>query len=176
MNDKIKQLVREKIIEFLTEKKVLLEASEKEGKVKPTSGLKKEKIGNTHTKKTKSKNPPAKKVTDGGPENKTLASSEPTPVGNETKVMKTKDKSKKSANGEFEIECMGVKLEVKGLSHANINYQYLIGQVKKSLEGIGPKVVKIKIEMGDSTDENSIKESKIRDLIKTIITEELNKK
>lgn len=174
---KIREFVRGKIIEFLVEKKVLFENSEKEGNAKPTSGMKKEKVGDIHTEKTKSQNPPAKKVTDGGPANKTLAFAEPTPVGNETKVMKEKESDKKvDTDSNFEIECMGSELKVKGASYANINYQYLIGQVKKSLEGRGPKVLKITIEMGEPIDKNSIKESRIRDFLKKIIEDELNKK
>lgn len=176
---KIREFIRMKIHEFLAEKKVLAEAKEKDGKGKPTSGLTKAKSGDTHTEKTKSKNPPAKKVTDGGPENKTLANAEPTPVDNEVKVMKEKDEPKKD-DSTFEMECMGVELKVKGASHAAINHLYLIGQIRKSLEGRGPRVNKVEIEMGEPKEKKDVKESKevqkFREKIRGLIKEELKKK
>src|ERR1035437_1089790 len=87
---KLRKLIQEKVLEFLTQKKVLAEAKEKEGHGKPTSGLTKTKVGDTNTVKLKGKkNPPAKKVTDESPAKNTfLTGAEPTETGNETKVIK----------------------------------------------------------------------------------------
>src|SRR3990167_3779904 len=179
---KLRDYIKTKVVEFLTERKVLAEA-EKEGKGKPTSGMKKEKVGTTHTEKTKSKNPPAKKVTDGGPDNKTLANAEPTPVDNEVKVMKDikgeqpieKGKDGKQ-EGSFKINTYGADLDVKGASHADINYTYLMGQIKKSLEGRGTYVKKVTIEMGEPEKEK-VEESKevkqLRNKIRSIVKEQL---
>lgn len=182
---KLREFIRAKILEFITEQKVLAEA-EKEGHGKPTSGLKKEKVGTTHTEKTKSKNPPAKKVTDGGPENKTLATAEPTKVESENKEKKEPDNTEfadrgkyvKEGNG-YKTECMGVELDVKGSSYADINHLYLLAQMKKALEGRGEFIKKVTVEMGPKEKEE-IKESKevkqLRAKIREIVKEQLKKK
>jgi len=182
---KLRKLIREKVYQFLTEKKVLAEA-EKEGKGKPTSGMTKEKVGTTHTEKTKSKNPPAKKVTDGGPENKTLTTAEPTKVESENKEKKEPDNTEFADRGKYvkegsgyETECMGIELKVKGNSYADINHLYLLAQIRKSLEGRGESVKKVTIEMGEKEKEE-VKESKqikdIRNKIREIVVKELKKK
>jgi len=180
----LREHIRAKVLQFLTEKKVLQETKE-EGHGKPTSGLTKAKEGSVHTEKTKSKNPPAKKVTDGGPENKTLTTAEPTKVDNEVKVMKKSDgeepiergkDGKQSADG-FKTNCYGADLEVKGVSHADINHTYLMGQIKKSLEGRGTYVKKVTIEMGEPEKLEESKEIKtLRKKIREIVIKELNKK
>jgi len=149
MSELNKKLLRKYIIKeiynYMKEQKLL---EEKDAEVKPTSGLKKLPDSDVHTKKTKSKNPPSKKITPDGPENKTLADAEPTKVDNEVKTMKQKDESKKTENS-FETTCLGVSLKVKGRSFADINHLYLIGQIKKALEGKGEYVNKVTIEMGE---------------------------
>lgn len=184
---KLRKLIQEKVIEFITEQKVLSEA-EKEGKGKPTSGMKKEKVGTTHTEKTKSVNPPAKKVTDGGPENKTLTTAEPTKVESENKEKKEPDNTEfadrgkyvKEGNG-YKTECMGIELDVKGNSYADINYLYLLSQMRKALEGRGEFIKKVTVEMGEKEKEKEkIKESKevqqLRTKIRQLVKEELRKK
>lgn len=186
MDDKkLREFIRAKIVEFITEQKVLAEA-EKEGHGKPTSGLKKEKVGTTHTEKTKSKNPPAKKVTDGGPENKTLATAEPTKVESENKEKKEPDNTEFADRGKYtkegsgyKTECMGIELDVKGSSYADINHLYLLAQMRKALEGRGEFIKKVTVEMGPKEKEE-IKESKdvqrLRTKIRELVKEQLKKK
>jgi hypothetical protein len=182
---KLREFIRAKIVGFITEQKVLAEV-EKEGHGKPTSGLKKEKVGTTHTEKTKSKNPPAKKVTDGGPENKTLATAEPTKVDNEAKEMKQPENTEFTDKGKYvkegsgyKTECMGIELDVKGSSYADINHLYLLAQMRKALEGRGEFIKKVTVEMGEKEKEK-IKESKevrqLRTKIRQLVKEELKKK
>ena len=185
---KLRKLIQEKVFEFLTQKKVVSEAKEKEGHGKPTSGLKKETVGTTHTEKTKSKNPPAKKVTDGGPENKTLATAEATKIESETKEMKQPDNTEFTDRGKyvkegsgFKTECMGIELDVKGRSYADINSLYLLAQMRKALEGRGEFIRKVTVEMGEKkTEKDTVKESveiqNLRKKIKSIIKEQLEKK
>lgn len=186
MDDKkLRDYIRGKITEFIAEQKVLTEA-EKEGHGKPTSGLKKEKVGTIHTEKTTSKNPSAKKVTDGGPENKTLSTAEPTKAKSENKEKKEPDNTEfadrgkyvKKGNG-YKTECMGVELDVKGSSYADINHLYLLAQMKKALEGRGEFIKKVTVEMGPKEKEE-MKESKeirkLRNKIREIVMEQLKKK
>jgi len=183
---KLRKFIQEKVLEFLTEKKVLAEAKEKEGHGKPTSGLKKETVGTTHTEKTKSKNPPAKKVTDGGPENKTLTTEKPTEIDKENKEVKNPENTEftdrgkfvKEGNG-FKTECMGIELDVKGSSYADINSLYLLAQMRKALEGRGEFIKKVTVEMGPKEKENvkeSVEITKLRKKIKSIIVEQLKNK
>lgn len=179
---KLKEYIRAKVLKFLSEQKVLSE--EKEGKGKPTSGLTKAKDSDTHTEKTKSKNPPAKKVTDGGPENKTLADAEPTEVESENKEKKEPDNTEFADRGKYvkegsgyETECMGIELKVKGNSYADINHLYLLAQIRKSLEGRGQVVKKVTIEMGDKEKIEESKEVKfLRKKIREIVIKELKGK
>ena len=183
---KLRQFIREKVLEFLTEKKVLAEAKKEEGHGKPTSGLEKTKDSTTHTEKTKSKNPPAKKVTDGGPENKTLADAEPTKVESETKEMKDPDNTEFTDRGKYvkegsgyKTECMGIELDVKGSSYADINHLYLLAQMRKALEGRGEYIKKVTVEMGEKEKEKVEESKEIKDLrkkIREIVVKELKKK
>ncbi len=180
---KLRKYIRAKVFEFITKQKVLSEIKN-EGKGKPTSGMKKEKIGTIHTEKTKSVNPPTKKVTDGGPENKTLSTAEPTEVESENKEKKLPDNTEFADRGKFvkegngyKTECMGIELDVKGNSYADINHLYLLAQMKKALEGRGEFIKKVTIEMGpkDKIDE-SIKVKLLRNKIRKLVKEELKKK
>lgn len=180
---KLRGFIREKVLEFLTEKKILEEA-EKEGKSKPTSGMTKTKNSKTHTNSNKTTGPKAGKVTTEGPGKSTLATAEPTEVDNEVKVMKKTDdepiekgKDGKQSSDGYKTECLNVKLDVKGISHADINHLYLIGQIRKSLEGRGTYVKKVTIEMGEPDKLEESKEvKKFRSKIKSLIKEELKKK
>ncbi len=184
---KLREFIRAKVIEFLTEQKILIEAdSKKTGKIKssPTSGMETLKVGDTHTEKNKGEKPNFK-VSDIGPNEKTfLTGTEPEPVGNETKEVEDKTdeallkgKYPGSTADNFKGECMGVDLEVKGSSYAEINSLYLIAQIRKALEGRGEFVKKVTIEMGkpdELTESADVK--KLRSKIRNIIKEELKKK
>lgn len=180
---KLRKLIREKVLAYFAEQKILKEAKE-DGHGKPTSGLTKSKNSDTHTEKTKSKNPPAKKVTDGGPENKTLANAEPTKIESENKEKKEPDNTEFADRGKYvkegsgyKTECMGIDLEVKGSSYADINHLYLLAQMRKSLEGRGEFIKKVTVEMGEKGKVEESKEIKdLRKKIREIVIKELNKK
>lgn len=172
-DNNLKKFIREKIHEFLAEAKV------KDGPGKPTSGLKKVSEKNTHTDTKKEVKPKASKITPDSPEKSTLANAEPTEVDNEVKVMKDKEEPKSDGDSYKCDDCYGAKLEVKGASHADINSLYMMGQIKKSLEGKGPRVVSVKIEMGELKKEKvdeSEKVAKIKKVIREIVLKELKKK
>lgn len=180
---KLRKFIKEQVLEFLTKKKILAEA-EKEGPSKPTSGMTKTKSSKTHTDSNKTTGPKAGKVTTEGPGKSTLANAEPTEVDNEVKVMKTtedepieKGKDGKQSSDGYKTECLGVELDVKGVSHADINHLYLIGQVRKALEGRGTYVKKVTIEMGEPEKLEESKEMiEFRSKIRGLIKEELKKK
>lgn len=171
---KLREFIQKSIYEFLAEKKVL--AEEKDGPAKPTSGLKKATGKTIHTDTKKEVKPKATKVTPESPEKSTLANAEPTEVESETKIMKDA-KEPEADKSTFKLDdCYGAKLEVKGASYADINSLYLMGQIKKSLEGKGPRVKSVKIEMGDLEKVDESKEIKdLRKVIREIVKRELNK-
>lgn len=165
-NKDLKKFIRTAILESLNN--VMLSEDKKDGPAKPTSGLKKVESGTTHTDTKKEVKPKASKITPDAPEKSTLSNAEPTEVDNEVKVMKDKEEPKSDGHTYKCDDCYGAKLEVKGPSYADINSLYLMGQIKKSLEGKGPKVVSVKIEMG-FPEKNKVEESKqIQDLRKAV--------
>ena len=184
---KLRGFIREKVLEYLTEKKILAEAKEKEGSGKPTSGMTKTKDSKTHTDKTKSKNPPAKKVTADSPDKSTfLTGAEPTPVDNEAKEMKEPDNTEFTDRGKYvkegsgyKTECMGIDLDVKGSSYADINHLYLLAQMRKALEGRGEFIKKVTVEMGEKEKEKVEESKEIKELrkkIREVVIKELGRK
>ena len=140
---------------------------EKNGSAKPTSGLKKVSDSKKNTDKLKTTNPTKVKITPEGPGNSALATSEKDPIDNEVKVMKSKEKeTEKTADGTFKTTVLDVEFEVKGRSYADVNSLYIIGLIRKHLEGRGDVVQSVKIEMGPKKE--SLKETKLRSLIKRV--------
>lgn len=138
-----------------------------EGKSKPTSGLEKTKKTKTHTDSKKTSEPKSTAVTPEAPSKSTVANAEPTPVDNEVKTMKDKKDETEDKGDKFKTTCLGVELEVNGMSLAPVNHLYLMGQIRKSLEGKGTVVKSVKVDMAtpEELKENIIR-SKVRKILK----------
>jgi hypothetical protein len=61
---------------------------------------------------------------------------------------KEKDEKQGKTSPTFQTDLLGVHLEVNGDSHAPINSTYFISIARKSLEGKGPVIKNIKVDMG----------------------------
>ncbi len=182
-NKELLNLIRESKYQLLAEKKVLSKPKT-EGPEKPTSGMEKLNSKKLHTDINDKKNKPTPIKTSNATPLKSpdkedfLTNAAPTKIDEEDvdpDELYQKGFPEGDNNYEnFKVQCLGVNLEVKGESLAPINYTYLVGQARKSLEGRGTKVKSIKIEM--ATPEEIKEEISIRNTIKRIISEEINKK
>jgi len=124
-----------------------------------TSGMTKVKDTKNNTNPKKESKPFAKKVTKDGKPASVTATSEVKSDDAKIEDKKTTDSEKakelrdkgypKGASEKYECNDMGVKLEVNGLSLASVNSLYMIGIIRKSLEGRGQYVKEVKITMGD---------------------------
>lgn len=88
-----------------------------------------------------------------------------------TSTEKQKESGEKSPN--FKTNVLGVELTVNGRSHADINSLLVVGFIRKHLEGRGQFIKKITIELEDPT-EKTLKESKLRSAIRSIIKDVLS--
>lgn len=138
-------ITEKKLREFINKTIVTIISENKDGA--KLSGMSPIKDKNTSIKPDKLDK---KSVMKGDTPASVTATSETKPddTGVEVKKMKNSDDQKpKITDDSFELNIDGIELNVKGKSNAGVSYTYLIGQIKKSLEGKGHYVKKINIEL-----------------------------
>lgn len=131
-----------------------------------TSGMAKVKDTSTHTDSKKENKPSTEKVTkDGKPASVTAtaevktddAKIEDKNIKDSEKDSELKDKGNtKETTEKYECEDYGIKLKVNGPSLASVNSLYMLGIIKKSLEGRGQYVQEVDIKLGPKKEEKTI--------------------